>query len=91
MVPFRLGPSQSTVKDRKQSVCSNPLHVLGRADSGLDIISGKHRRTDRFVLRQTDFDAQPYSLLGGLLSVQDEVVLDFKLVGTCRLDTSRNC
>ena len=34
-----------------------------------------------FVLRQTDFGVQPYSLLGGLLSVQDEVVLDFKLAG----------
>jgi hypothetical protein len=43
------------------------------------------------VLRQSDFGVQPYSLLGGLLSVQDEVVLDFKLTGTCRLDTSGNC
>jgi hypothetical protein len=34
------------------------------------------------VLHQTDFGVQPYSLLGGLLSVQDEVVLDFKLIGT---------
>jgi hypothetical protein len=44
-----------------------------------------------FVLHQTDFGAQPYSLLGGLLSVQDEVILDFKLAGACRLDTSSNC
>ena len=44
-----------------------------------------------FVLRQTDFGVQPYSLLGGLLSVQDEVVLDFKLTGTCRLEPSSNC
>jgi hypothetical protein len=44
-----------------------------------------------FVLRQTDFGALPYSLLGGLLSVQDEVVLDFKLAGACRLDTSSTC
>jgi polyisoprenoid-binding protein YceI len=34
-----------------------------------------------FVLHQTDFGVQPYSLLGGLLSVQDEVVLEFKLTG----------
>jgi len=34
-----------------------------------------------FVLRQTDFGAQPYSVLGGLLAVQDEVVIDFKLAG----------
>jgi hypothetical protein len=32
-----------------------------------------------FVLRQTDFGVRPYSLLGGLLAVQDEVVIDFKL------------
>jgi hypothetical protein len=44
-----------------------------------------------FVLHQSDFGVQPYSLLGGLLSVQDEVVLDFKLAGTCRLDPSSNC
>lgn len=34
-----------------------------------------------FVLRQTDFGAQPYSVLGGLLAVQDEVVIEFKLFG----------
>ena len=34
-----------------------------------------------FVLRQTDFGVQPLSLLGGLLSVQDEVVIEFKLAG----------
>jgi polyisoprenoid-binding protein YceI len=44
-----------------------------------------------FVLHQSDFGAQPYSLLGGLLSVQDEVVLDFKLIGGCRVDLSRSC
>lgn len=35
-----------------------------------------------FVLRQTDFGAQPYAVLGGLLAVQDEVVIEFKLTGT---------
>jgi len=34
-----------------------------------------------FVLRQTDFGVQPYSVLGGLLAVRDEVVIEFKLVG----------
>jgi hypothetical protein len=34
-----------------------------------------------FVLRQTDFGVQPYSVLGGLLAVQDEVVIEFKLSG----------
>jgi hypothetical protein len=47
--------------------------------------------TGSFVLRQTDFGVQPYSLLGGLLAVQDEVVLDFRLTGACRLDLSSHC
>ncbi|WP_018506734.1 YceI family protein [Thiobacillus thioparus] len=34
-----------------------------------------------FVLRQTDFGVQPYSVLGGFLAVQDEVVVEFKLLG----------
>jgi hypothetical protein len=33
------------------------------------------------VLRQSDFGVQPYSVLGGLLAVQDEVLLEFSLVG----------
>jgi hypothetical protein len=37
--------------------------------------------TGSFVLRQTDFGAQPYSVLGGLLAVQDELVIEFALVG----------
>lgn len=32
-----------------------------------------------FVLRQTDFGAKPYSVLGGLIAVQDEVVVEFAL------------
>ncbi len=35
-----------------------------------------------FVLRQTDFGAKPYSVLGGLLAVQDEIVIEFKLAGS---------
>jgi hypothetical protein len=34
-----------------------------------------------FVLRQTDFGVRPYSVLGGFLAVQDEVVIEFKLLG----------
>lgn len=34
-----------------------------------------------FVLRQSDFGVHPYSALGGLLAVQDEVVIEFKLLG----------
>jgi polyisoprenoid-binding protein YceI len=33
------------------------------------------------VLRQTDFGVVPFSLLGGLIAVKDEVVVEFKLVG----------
>ena len=35
-----------------------------------------------FVLRQTDFGVQPYSVFGGFLAVQDEVVIEFKLHGS---------
>ena len=31
------------------------------------------------VLRQSDFGVRPYSVMGGLLAVQDEVVIDFRL------------
>ncbi len=34
-----------------------------------------------FVVRQTDFGAKPYSVLGGMLAVQDEVIIEFKLQG----------
>jgi polyisoprenoid-binding protein YceI len=44
-----------------------------------------------FVLRQSDFGVQPYSLLGGLLSVRDEVVVDFKLAGSCTPELSSAC
>lgn len=33
----------------------------------------------RFALRQTDFGLTPFSVLGGLLAVQDEVAIDFDL------------
>ena len=60
-----------------------PLDVAGLPDRLS--VSGS------FVMRQTDFGVQPFSLLGGLLSVQDEVVVDFKLTGVCRLDASSTC
>lgn len=34
-----------------------------------------------FVVRQTDFGVKPYAVLGGLISVQDELIVDFSLVG----------
>jgi hypothetical protein len=33
------------------------------------------------VLRQSDFGVRPYSVMGGLLAVQDDLVLEFTLVG----------
>ena len=33
------------------------------------------------VLRQSDFGVKPLSVLGGLLSVQDAVIVEFKLSG----------
>ena len=60
-----------------------PLDVRGLPD--------RLSATGSFVLRQTDFGVQPYSLLGGLLSVQDEVVVDFRLTGVCNVDTSAGC
>lgn len=50
-----------------------PLNVEGLPDQ-LSV-------TGSFILRQTDFGVQPYSALGGLLTVQDEMVIEFKLVG----------
>jgi hypothetical protein len=37
--------------------------------------------TGSFVLRQSDFGAQPYSVMNGLLSVKDEVVVEFQVLG----------
>ncbi|POZ51540.1 YceI family protein [Methylovulum psychrotolerans] len=37
--------------------------------------------TGALVLRQSDFGAQPYSVLGGMLAVQDELVVEFTLQG----------
>ena len=37
--------------------------------------------TGSFVLRQSDFGVRPYSVLGGFLAVQDELVIEFSLQG----------
>jgi len=34
-----------------------------------------------FVLRQSDFDVKPFSILGGAIAVQDEIILSFRLAG----------
>lgn len=48
-----------------------PLDVQGLPD--------KLAVTGSLVMRQTDFGAKPYYVLGGLIAVQDEVVVEFKL------------
>lgn len=48
-----------------------PLTVTGLPDQL--VVEGA------LVLRQTDFGIQPFSVLGGLLAVQDEVVVEFRL------------
>jgi hypothetical protein len=50
-----------------------PLNVEGLPDRLT--VSGS------FVLRQTEFGVQPFSVLGGQLAVQDEVVIEFELIG----------
>ena len=37
--------------------------------------------TGTLVLRQSDFGIKPFSVLGGLLAVEDELVVEFRLVG----------
>ena len=37
--------------------------------------------TGSLVLRQSEFGVHPYSVLGGFLAVQDEVVIEFSLLG----------
>jgi len=50
-----------------------PLDVEG--------LPGRLSVTGSMVLRQTDFGAHPYSVLNGLIAVQNEVVVEFKLIG----------
>lgn len=57
-------------REREMSI---PVDVIGLPDR-LEV-SGS------FVLRQSDFGVRPYSVLGGLIAVQDDVVVDFKLDG----------
>lgn len=51
-----------------------PLQVSGLPDQV--VVQGAT------VLRQTDFGVKPFSVLGGLLSVQDPLVVEFTLQGT---------
>jgi len=42
---------------------------------------GSVRVQGAFALRQSDFGVQPYTALGGLLAVRDELIVEFTLVG----------
>lgn len=47
----------------------------------VDGLPGKLAVAGSFVLRQSDFGIKPYAVLGGMLAVQDEVIIEFKLLG----------
>lgn len=44
-------------------------------------LPGRLAVTGAFVLQQTDFGVVPYDVLGGLLSIEDPVVVEFHLAG----------
>jgi hypothetical protein len=46
---------------------------------GVQAVEDKLQTEGRVVLSQSQHGLQPYSVLGGLLAVQDEVVLEFRL------------
>ena len=47
----------------------------------VDGLPRRIRARGEFVLRQSDFGVHPYSALGGLIAVQDDVLVEFTLVG----------
>ncbi len=66
------------------------LHGVSRRQLVPLVVSRTEARlavSGSLALRQTDFGAEPYSLLGGLLAVQDAVAIRFELVAEpARLD-----
>lgn len=47
----------------------------------VEVLPNRLTATGSLVLRQSDFGVKPYSVLGGFLAVQDEVVIEFTLIG----------
>ncbi len=47
-----------------------------------EVLPSRITASGSFVLRQSDFGIQPYSALGGFLAVQNELVIEFTLVGS---------
>jgi len=43
---------------------------------------GSWRTRGAFILRQSDFGVRPYSVLGGLLAVQDELKISFDILSS---------
>lgn len=56
----------------RRHVLSLPLTLQEQADGGLRIAGA-------FVLRHSELGLQPFSVAGGLLAVQDELVIEFSL------------
>jgi polyisoprenoid-binding protein YceI len=48
----------------------------------VEVLPSRITASGSFVLRQSDFGIQPYSALGGFLAVQNELVIEFTLVGS---------
>lgn len=48
----------------------------------VEVLPNRLTATGAFVLRQSDFGVKPYSVLGGFLAMQNEVVIEFTLVGS---------
>jgi polyisoprenoid-binding protein YceI len=46
---------------------------------GVELSADRLAVSGSMVIRQTDFGAKPYSVLGGLIAVQDELVVEFRL------------
>ena len=45
----------------------------------VEVSEGQVKAAGALVIRQSDFGVQPFTVLGGLLSVQDELVVEFDL------------
>lgn len=55
------------------------LHGVTRRQSFVAEVDGRRARGE-VVIRQSDFGIQPFTVLGGLLAVQDALVVQFELV-----------
>jgi hypothetical protein len=72
--PPRLAARVEIALGERRHALSLPLSLQGPAEDGTLRIDGS------FVLRHSDLGLQPFSVGGGLLAVQDELVLEFSLL-----------